>query len=970
MLGFGAVTPDLPQAVTRHGSQARFDDAEFAAVSAAVQLLAAMQATPSVAPFVALPLSAAGAMVVPGGGAAPAVGASGALGAPAGHMAHAQAAELEQLLAEAHEAYRGGDYARALSLCQPVHAAAPGRVDALLLMGAAHYQLRSYEECVAANDRAILLDPTLAEAHANLANALQQLGNMDMAIVYYQSALRLKPYFTDAYNNMASALVHKGLIPAAMDCYAAALRINPGLVDVHNNLGDLWRAQGPAGRAAAQQCYGEALRLDPRYAPAWRGLGDLLREAGDAGQALACYQEAARLRPNYVDALTGMGVALKELRRRPEAEAAFEAVVKLRPACALSLGNLAGIYYEQGKLEAAIATYRAALGAEPNFPEAYNNLGNALREAGRADEAAACYTACIRQQYARAGAAAAAALGGGGGGGGGGGVPAIAQRLSVAYNNLGGLLKMTGQAAAAIACYEQVSLLQPESPEAAANLGSSYKDAARHDAAISAYRRALGLRPDFPEAFANLMHSLQCVCEWAERPALFARLEGDVRRDLAAGRLPAVQPFHAMAYPFPADLALAISRAYAEQCALAAARLGLPALPHPPARPLAPGRAQRLRVAYVSSDFGNHPLSHLMGSVFGLHDRRRVEVFCYALSPPDGSEWRRRIEAEAEHFIDASAWPAADVAGRISADGVHVAINLNGYTKGARNEIFALRPAPVQASYMGFPATTGAPFLPYLITDGVVAPRHLHHCYSESLALMPHCYFVNDYARCHRDVLDKATLPRRADFGLPPDRVVYCCSNQLYKYDPDTFSSWCAILRRVPDSVLWLLRFPPYGEANLRAAAAARGVDPGRLVFTDVAAKDVHIRRSGLADVFLDTPLCNAHTTGCDVLWGGCPMVTLPLERMASRVAASLAAATGLGREMVVASHAEYEDRAVELGLDGAKRAALRGRLEAARLSCPLFDTGRWVRDLERVLFRMWDIHCEGGGPRTFEITD
>lgn len=145
---------------------------------------------------------------------------------------------------------------------------------------------------------------------------------------------------------------------------------------------------------------------------------------------------------------------------------------------------------------------------------------------------------------------------------------------------------------------------------------------------------------------------------------------------------------------------------------------------------------------------------------------------------------------------------------------------------------------------------------------------------------------------------------------------------------------------------------------------------PQRIIFTDVAHKDLHIRRSGLADVFLDTPLCNAHTTGCDVLWGGCPMVTLPLERMASRVAASLAAATGLGAEMVVSSQAEYEARAVELGLDGAKRAALRSRLEAARLSCPLFDTRRWVRDFERVLFRMWEIHCEGGGPRTFEVTD
>ncbi|KAF8058410.1 hypothetical protein HT031_005534 [Scenedesmus sp. PABB004] len=899
------------------------------------------------------------------------------------------APSLEALLKEATEAYRAGNYVRALALCQPVSASLPGRADVLLLLGAACYQLQDYAQCIAHNDRAILIDPSLAEAHANLANALQQLGNVDMAIVYYQSALRLKPYFTDAYNNMASALVQKGLIPEAMDCYMQALRVNPALVDVHNNLGDLWRAQGALGRPAAQQCYLEALRLDVAYAPAWRGLGDLLREGGEHMQALSCYQEAVRLRPCYADAFTGMGVVLKELKRRPEAEACFDAVVRLRPGCALAHGNLAGVLYEQGKLDAAVSTYRSALAIEPAFPEAHNNLGNALREAGRYDEAIACYSTCIQLQYSKAAQAAQLAalappVGAGAGAGGGalappaasaaaaavaaaaagggllGGLaamaasrppaallpPGVAARVGVAYNNLGGILKMTGQALGAIACYEQVVLLQPESPEGHANLASAYKDAARHDAAIAA---------------------LQCVCDWGERRPLFARLEAEVRRDLGAGRLPSVQPFHAMAYPFSAELARAISVRYAEHCALGAARLGLPALPHPPAARLAPG--QRLRVGYVSSDFGNHPLSHLMGGVFGAHAAGgRVEVFCYALSPSDGSEWRRRIEAEAEHFVDVSGWPLGDIAGRMSSDGLHVAVNLNGYTKGARNEVFALRPAPVQASYMGFPATTGAPFLPYLISDAVVSPPELAHCYSEALALMPHCYFVNDYKRAHREVLDKSRLPRRSEFGLPEDRVIFSCSNQLYKYDPDTFATWCRILHRVPDSVLWLLRFPPYGEANIRAAAAAAGVSPERIIFTDVAHKDLHIRRSGLADVFLDTPLCNAHTTGCDVLWGGCPMVTLPMERMASRVAASLAHASGLGAEMVVGSQAEYEERAVALGSDAGARGALRARLEATRLTCPLFDTERWVRDLERLLHRMWDIHCEGGGPRSFQI--
>lgn len=225
----------------------------------------------------------------------------------------------------------------------------------------------------------------------------------------------------------------------------------------------------------------------------------------------------------------------------------------------------------------------------------------------------------------------------------------------------------------------------------------------------------------------------------------------EVKRDLSSSRLPPVQPFHAMAYPFPADLALDISRKYAEHCAAAAKRLGAPKYPHPKAEPLKPG--ERLKIGYVSSDFGNHPLSHLMASVFGMHDRTIVEVFCYALSANDGSEWRQKIEKETEHFVDVSSWNTVDIAGKISADGIHIAINLNGYTKGARNEIFALLPAPVQTSYMGFPATTGASYLPYLITDGVVAPKNHEHCYSECLARMPNCYFVNDYKQQQRDII-------------------------------------------------------------------------------------------------------------------------------------------------------------------------------------------------------------------------
>lgn len=263
----------------------------------------------------------------------------------------------------------------------------------------------------------------------------------------------------------------------------------------------------------------------------------------------------------------------------------------------------------------------------------------------------------------------------------------------------------------------------------------------------------------------------------------------------------------------------------------------------------------------------------------------------------------------------------------------------------------------------------GADCIPWIILDKTVCTPATRSCYSEAVAYMPHSYFANDYAAAYAEMLqDDATLPSRASLGLPDDAVVYSCSNQLYKYDPVTWRTWMRILQRVPGSVLWLLRFPPAGQPRLQAEAAACGVDPSRVIFTDVAPKPQHIARSALADVFLDTLACNAHTTGCDVLWSGCPMVTLPGERMASRVAASLCNATGLGAEMVVGSLQEYEDLAVELGLNAAKRCALRDRLKAARRTAPLFDTTRWVGNLDRLLLRMWEVHVEGRGPHDFEI--
>ena len=819
-------------------------------------------------------------------------------------------------------------------------------------------------------------------------------------------AIKLKPRFCDAYNNLASSHMQLGQTHEAIETYQMALVLNPALVDAHCNLGNLFKAQGQLDEA--RRSYLEAIRIKPDFAIAWSNLAGVFKDEGQVATAVAYYREAIRLCPRFADAYSNLGSALKEQGALGEAAQCYQTALKLRPDFAIAHGNLASVYYDQGEMERAIRTFRYAIQLEPNFPDAYNNLGNALRETGELDDAIECYRTTLRLKpdhphaynnlgnamkdkgmvkeaihcYVTAArlmprfAAAHSNLGS---------VLKEQGRIDQAlahyhqaiaidpmfadpYSNMGNAYKDLGQIDNAIKCYTTAIKIRPGFADAYSNLASAYKDGGMLDEAIRCYRQALSLKPEFPDAFANLVHSLLFVCDWRSRAEDMAKLETLLDEQLAReGQLPSVQPFHALVYPINVIDMQRIARRYAERTRANIALLEMPPLRHAQRRP-----DERVHVAYVSSDLGNHPLSHLMQSVFGMHDARKYKVSCYALTPSDQSAWRRKIEEEVEVFKDVSALSNADVARLIHHDGVHVLVNLNGYTKGARNEIFALRPAPLQAAYMGFCGTLGADYMQYMFADAIVVPPEQRCYYDEKIVSLPHSYFVNDYAQSCGYVLDPAQLPARAQYGIPEDKWVFACFNQIYKIDPSTFDSWMAILKRVPNSVLWLLRFPPVGEANVRREARARGIRDDQIHFTDVASKEEHIKRGYLADLFLDTPQCNAHTTGCDILWGGTPMVTLSGDKMATRVGASLLTAAGC-RELVCDTPAQYEELAVKMAVDADYYYKVRQMLEdarqAARLS-PLFDTLRWVRNFERGVDEMVRRHEAGEAPDHIDIED
>jgi predicted O-linked N-acetylglucosamine transferase (SPINDLY family) len=388
---------------------------------------------------------------------------------------------------------------------------------------------------------------------------------------------------------------------------------------------------------------------------------------------------------------------------------------------------------------------------------------------------------------------------------------------------------------------------------------------------------------------------------------------------------------------------------------------------HPPAPvPLWRGeryRHDRIRVAYLSADFHDHATAHLAAGLFEHHDRARFETFAVSFGPDDRSAMRQRLERAFGRFIDVRGKTDQAIAELVRRHEIDIAVDLKGVTLGARPGVLARRPAPLQVNYLGYPGTMGAPYIDYLIADAFVVPPDGEGAYSEKVVRLPDCYQINDATRPVAQA-----PPSRAQAGLPPDAFVFCCFNNNYKITPDLFDVWMRLLRAVEGSVLWLLEGNAHAPGNLRREAQARGVAADRLVFAPrLADLDAHLARHRLADLFLDTHYCNAHTTASDALWAGLPLLTCAGATFASRVAGSLLHAVGLP-ELVTHSLADYEALALTLARDEILLADVRDRLARNRLTVPLFDTARTTRAIEQAFTAMWERHKGNEPPKGFTV--
>lgn len=755
------------------------------------------------------------------------------------------------------------------------------------------------------------------------------------------------------------------------------------------------------GTMLAMQYYTYGLQLDSCHPHLYTNLGSLLKDMGHLNEAVSMYEKAVEYNPRFDVALANLGNAIKDLGRVQDSVQWYRRAVEVNPnfvdaVCGL-VNSLSGVCDWRGRggvgNEASVDQYGHYFPPTGNFNAKSGWIGHVVDIVEKQLDEGAIWGAGILKMLC--------------------GTESVGQRLIQQMMECSGTQHKAESWKSRLAFYASSNdKLKRDEGGWVIRMIERIMRRLQHKWYLETYatgsssnQRRIVVTPELAEKYA--------------RPL--------IPSSLASPPVPTVLPFHTFTYPLTARQIRLISH----RNALRISHTSLNSTwvsPHvyPPPPPPSP----RLKLGYVSSDFNNHPLSHLMQSVFGFHDKAKYDVYCYATTPSDNSPYRQKIERESEHFLDVSSWSNQQVVEKVVADGIHILINLNGYTKGARNEIFAARPCPVQCSFMGFAGTLGGGWCDWIIADPIVCPPDMvsgevwrqrgsiqnavngdlegdidpedaaqdDFVYTEKFIYMPHSYFVNDHKQGFRDdhhdqalmlhnvqanqesiwavEEEKRWKMRHEVFpSLPDDVVIFANFNQLYKLEPGTFRVWLRILERVPNSILWLLRFPPAGEQHLKRFALewAGPQVAHRVVFTDVAPKHVHIHRGRVADIFLDTPECNAHTTAADILWSGTPIVTYPkyMHKMCSRVGASIAMATGFGDEMVVMNEKQYEDKAVELAgslyysyetsqLGSVARRGhgslmeLRKKLFLSREQSRLFDTLRWTQNLERGYSEAW----------------
>ena len=807
----------------------------------------------------------------------------------------------EDQLDKAQAYLRQGNAHGALSVIEPILRRAPAHPQALWIKGTAQLTLGDTAAAVDSLERALKPDPRNGAV-------LDGLG-----LAYLMS---------ERYRDAANVLQRAAALPHAPAI--VFMRLGMALLHLGNATEAVERLQ-------------HAARLDPRDTTIRANLAQARYRAGDIAGARGEFKTILDQFPAHADALFSLGVIELEQDDLAAATPWFERAVQAAPRHAEAWVNLGIVREREQNGQAALDCHRRALDANPGMPAAACGAGRALALLGQHNEAREQFLAALR----------------------------IAPDDLNAHEGLYRSCLALGRTNEALPHLRFVLGAEPQNVPALQALASALFEVGQLDEAQTLTRRWLELQPDSTGAcmlLANLLvfrerwdeattllkgtydrtrdsellgmltNQYRQICDWPRWREAWAELALLLDTQAMLG-----SPFWLLCEPITPMQQLQYTTRWA------AARFGTNAAQNVrAAHPRTREQGRRLRVGYLSSDFQEHAAAYLVADLLEQHDRSQFEIYAYSYGPQDNSPMRQRIVRAVEHFVDIG-WDPDDVAAeRIRRDEIDILVDLKGYTIGDRLTIMAHRPCDIQVTWLGYPGTTGAPFVDYLIADPYIIHAGEENTCSERVLRLPHCYQPNDRMRTVDQPLS------RAEYGLPQDGFIFCCFNQTYKITPDVFAVWMRLLERVPGSVLWLVDSNALAKQNLIAVAATHGITASRLVFGPRMPYAQHLARYRVADLALDTWPYTSHTTLSDGLWCGCLAVGLGGDTFAARVSGSVMTAANLA-DLVTRNLRDYEALALRLATDPSVLHGYRERLAQAPANAPLFDTPAFARDLEQL---------------------
>jgi protein O-GlcNAc transferase len=725
-------------------------------------------------------------------------------------------------------------------------------------------------------------------------------GRIQEALQNYQQILGLKSDHFDALHMAGLSYKQLGMKELALTFYEAAISYN-------------------ASDASLQSNYGNLLLSLKRFE-----------------EALFAYDRALSLREDFADAHFNKGVAYDALKFYEQAIHSFTQAIQLNKDCPeyfLSRGNT---YQLQKRYELSVQDYQEALKLRNNDYLALLNLGIAYFKSRKIELSLKALEEAEMLQPKD---------------------PTLNYYKGNAHKEL-------GQASEAVACYLHAIELNPREARYYLDLGNAQLDLRMMKEAIQSYQQALTLAPSFPFLLGHFVHMKCQMADWLG-------LDDDLKslgEGILAGK-EVTSPFPLLSLMDDPKLAQIASQIYyQDQCGgVDMSMTSSHERKSESIHELQPAyqnslqkvnsrQNKKLRIGYYSSDFYQHATAYLIAQLFEQHDKTNFELIGFSFSGSKRDAMSERIELAFDQFHNVSELNDEGVANLSRKIGIDIAVDLKGYTQNSRSAIFAYRCAPVQVNYLGYPGTMSAPYMDFIVADKTVIPEHEAAHFSEHPVYLPHCYQVNDAKRAIA-----SPHSTRLEHGLPEDAFVFCCFNNTYKIQPAMFNIWMQILKRVPNSVLWLIQDSVQAAQNLREHALGCQVDPSRLVFAKRLDLANHLERHRHANLFLDTFPYNAHTTASDALWSGLLVLTLMGRSFASRVGASLLRELKLN-EFICKTGQEFEDQAVYLAKHQELLEKQRLRLSEAKVSSILFRGDLFARSLEEAYRQMYFQHEQGLG--------